>query len=118
MARWVVLLLCMTATVGRAQTTAKAPSAISQPLRILFIGNEYTSANGGLNAVLQAMAKSRGHAAECVASTASGKSLQWHWESGGARQLITKGKWDYVVLQPSAVESTAEAIKLLNLITS
>jgi hypothetical protein len=100
------------------QATRSSATRPSRPLRILFIGNEYTSANGGLHSVLQAMAKSRGHALECVASTASGKTLQWHWESGPARTLIARKGWDYVVLQVDSGEATAQALKLLDIVRS
>lgn len=69
------------------------------PVRVLFIGNSYTFHNGGVDAVLQALARAAGRNFECAASVSGGKSLQWHWEEGDARAQIARGGWDYVVLQ-------------------
>ncbi|HEV2293828.1 MAG TPA: hypothetical protein VGR35_08220 [Tepidisphaeraceae bacterium] len=68
-------------------------------MRVLFIGNSYTFYNGGVDAVLQALARAAGRNFHCSASTSGGKTLEWHWEEGDARSAIARGGWDYVVLQ-------------------
>jgi hypothetical protein len=83
-----------------ASTTPPAPAApVAPPTRVLFIGNSYTFYNGGVDAVLQALAAAKGKNFECSSSVSGGKTLQWHWEEGDARAAIARGGWDYVVLQ-------------------
>jgi hypothetical protein len=66
---------------------------------VFFIGNSFTFYNGGVDAVLQALARANGKNLECSASVSGGKTLEWHWEEGDARATIARGGWDYVVLQ-------------------
>jgi hypothetical protein len=87
------------ATASRTQVPAAEVKPLPPPIRVLFIGNSYTFYNGGVDAVFQAMAKSRGKNVEAVAVTSGGKTLEWHWENGDARSAIERGGWDYVVLQ-------------------
>jgi hypothetical protein len=63
--------------------------------RVLFIGNSYTSYNGGLDKAFEGLDP----ASETQRVDANGATLQNHWESGNALQAIRKSKWDYVVLQ-------------------
>ncbi len=83
----------------RKPTSAPATVPARPPVRVLFIGNSYTFYNGGVDAVLEALARAAGRNFACAASTSGGKSLQWHWEEGDARSTIARGGWDYVVLQ-------------------
>jgi hypothetical protein len=79
-----------------ASTAPKLP-----PLRVLFVGNNYTFDNGGIPAALTAMVQAKGQREIlAVSSVGGGKTLQWHWEQGTARESIAnRGPWDYVVLQ-------------------
>ena len=88
-----------------------APTAplTEPPTRVLFIGNSYTFYNGGVDAVLQALAHANGRNLECTASTSGGKTLEWHWEEGEARSAIARGGWDYVVLQEYSTRPIADA---------
>ena len=113
-----IVLVVMLGIAGVANAQPATTTRPARPLRVLFIGDEYTSANGGIHAAVRALAAARARPLECVASTASGKTLVWHWESGAGRRRVSAGKWDYVVLQPSPVESTADALKLLDVIGS
>jgi hypothetical protein len=75
-----------------------ADRASAQPLpptRILFIGNSYTSYNGGLDKQLEGLAPAVGTA--CLA--AGGFSLESHWKDGRALEALRGAKWDFVVLQ-------------------
>ena len=76
---------------------------------MLFIGNSLTFYNGGVDAVLQALARANGRNLECSASTSGGKTLEWHWEEGDARAAIARGGWDYVVLQELSTRPIADA---------
>jgi len=81
---------------------ASAPAAPKlPPLRVLFVGNNYTFDNGGIPAALTAMVHAKGQRdILAVSSVGGGKTLQWHWEQGTARESVAhRGPWDYVVLQ-------------------
>jgi hypothetical protein len=70
------------------------------PLRILFIGNSYTSRNQlpRLIADLAAVAEPpRRVAVESI--VAGGASLRRHWNAGVAQKALATTQWDYVVLQ-------------------
>jgi hypothetical protein len=86
---------------------ATAPAA--PPTRVLFIGNSYTFYNGGVDAVLAAMAKAKGRNIEATSVTSGGKTLEWHWENGDARAAIARGGWDYVVLQEFSTRPLTDA---------
>ncbi len=79
---------------------------------MLFIGNSYTFYNGGVDAVVQALARAKGRNLECTASTSGGKTLEWHWEEGDARSAIARGGWDYVVLQEYSTRPIADALAM------
>lgn len=64
------------------------------PLRILFIGNSFTSFNGGIGKQLEGLAPS----IDTQMITPGGFNLHNHW-NGEARNKIQEGKWDYVILQ-------------------
>jgi hypothetical protein len=69
-------------------------------VRILFIGNSYTSRNN-LPRLLADLAAVAEHPRKLhvEAIVAGGASLRRHWNAGKARHVIANGKWDYVVLQ-------------------
>jgi len=69
-------------------------------VKILFIGNSYTSRNNlpRLLADLAAHAD-RPRALHTESIVAGGASLRRHWNAGKARQVIEHGNWRYVVLQ-------------------
>ncbi|MDQ3438851.1 MAG: SGNH/GDSL hydrolase family protein [Planctomycetota bacterium] len=91
---------------------APAPPPTEPPVRVLFIGNSYTFYNGGVDAVVQALARAKGRNLECTASTSGGKTLEWHWEEGDARSAIARGGWDYVVLQEYSTRPIADALAM------
>jgi len=69
-------------------------------MRILFIGNSYTSRNDlpGLLRRLAAQAQPP-IIIESQAVTAGGASLRRHWNAGIALQALDASQWDWVVLQ-------------------
>ena len=73
-------------------------------LRILFIGNSLTATND-LPAVLEAFARAQGVRIETQMVAFPDHSLQDHWGRPEGRRALTRGKWDFVVLQqgPSAM---------------
>ena len=67
-------------------------------VRMLFIGNSFTTKND-LPTLLSAIAKAgKGIIIESKVISAGGASLRRHWNAGAAN-TITSAKWDYVVLQ-------------------
>jgi len=73
---------------------------IGSEVRILFIGNSYTSRNN-LPRLLADLAAVAEHPRKLhvEAIVAGGASLRRHWNAGKAQHVIATGKWDYVVLQ-------------------
>lgn len=81
------------------------PQIVGTPeQRILFVGNSYTFYNGGLDRLVMQIAQQRGRQIACVASTSGGKSLEWHWKEGNARQFIQATHFDWVVLQDFSLQ--------------
>ena len=116
MTRKAVALFCVSVTLlaaypSRAQT---ATTQSSRTARILFIGNSYTFYNGGLWTLVQAMAQSRGHDVQCVPSVSVGKTLEWHWNHGEARDAIAQGPWDVVILQEFSMRPIDEPAKMFD----
>ncbi|HTX79087.1 MAG TPA: DUF4886 domain-containing protein [Longilinea sp.] len=66
--------------------------------RVLFIGNSYTSVND-LPATFTALAKSGGHAVQTNAADEGGWTLDDHVKASETANLLSLGRWDYVVLQ-------------------
>lgn len=70
------------------------------PLRVLFIGNSYTFYND-MPQQLRQLALSGGElrVAQVERVVVGGRNLKQHWEDTVARAAISKGHWDYIVLQ-------------------
>jgi hypothetical protein len=85
--------LLLAACAGDDQ--ARAESTEAQPVRILFIGNSYTSFNGGIDKEVRGLAPS----SRVSRIAESGGTLEDHWNDGQAARKIREGGWTYVVLQ-------------------
>jgi hypothetical protein len=70
----------------------------AQPIRILFVGNSLTAANG-LPSMVEALANARGTAVEITSVAVNNFSLEDHWNEGRVRAAIGHGHWSVVVLQ-------------------
>jgi len=69
-------------------------------LRILFIGNSYTSRNQLPRLVANlAMAAEHPQRVDFEMIVAGGASLKRHWNAGRAQETLQSKPWDYVVLQ-------------------
>jgi hypothetical protein len=66
------------------------------PRRVLFIGDSFTSYNGGIPNALNRLSKGK---LDCTACAEDGKTLAWHWSQGSARKTLGSERWDDVVLQ-------------------
>ena len=97
--------LLAVAVMASALSGAATPAPRVETLRVLFIGNSLTAANG-LPEIVESLSKARGDVTvEATAITASNFSLEDHWNQGSARATVAKGNWSFVVLQqgPSAL---------------
>ena len=69
-------------------------------MRILFIGNSFTSRNDLLGMLSRLAEEAKpSQAMETAAVVAGGASLRRHWNGGTALRLLNEAHWDYVVLQ-------------------
>lgn len=69
-------------------------------MRILFIGNSYTSRNQLPRLVADlAMAAERPQRVDFEMIVAGGASLKRHWNAGRAQEALQSKPWDYIVLQ-------------------
>jgi hypothetical protein len=84
--------------------SAQEGAAEIRKVRILFIGNSYTSFND-LPRTLQAMALASepSVAIEVGTALAGGATLKQHWGDTAVIQKIRHGDWDYVVLQEQSL---------------
>ena len=71
---------------------------LENSLRVLFIGNSYTSSNNLLN-IISTIANSMGDDLYTDSSLIGGATLQDHVNNPNSNNLIMNGEWDYVVLQ-------------------
>jgi hypothetical protein len=85
-----LLLTSCSGLVSLATKTGLQPST-----RILFIGNSYTSFNGGIDKQIEGLDPS----SVTQPIDAGGSTLENHWNDGIALQTIRTGHWNYVVLQ-------------------
>ncbi len=91
---------CFAQAKPDAKPAEKLPA--KEPIRILFVGNSYTSVNNLPAMVRELAAAGKGLRSITVeAVTPGGCSFQRHIddEKFGTKKAIAEGKWDYVVLQ-------------------
>ena len=119
------IILCfawlLASTTGFFASAAASPAAgPARPLRVLFVGNSYTSVNH-LPVIFKEIATSAGcPAPEVEAVTPGGKTLEWHLKDAKSLEKIDAGGWDVVVLQEQsqrpamAEESDSQRTGFLN----
>jgi hypothetical protein len=71
------------------------------PIRILFIGNSYTAAQGGLEIHVRNLALSANPSAEVITQsvTRGGYTLQSHWSDQQTIATIHSTNWNFIILQ-------------------
>ena len=103
-----VAILSVVAVIMFAATAAaKAPKA-DKPLKILFIGNSYTSVNN-LPALVTALAEAGGRKIEAVTLLKGGATLERHIKESAAADKIGSQPWDIVVLQEQSLRPIHDA---------
>ncbi|MDD2635787.1 MAG: T9SS type A sorting domain-containing protein [Bacteroidales bacterium] len=75
----------------------------SQTKSVLFLGNSYTSYNGGVDQVLKQIATSKGDVVEALSSTPGGSTFSNHCTNATSLNYIKNREWDYVVLQEQSL---------------
>jgi hypothetical protein len=104
--RIVAAILMLAAIVGCntpiAQWLRGKPST-----KILFIGNSFTSYNGGLDKQIEGLAPST----ETARFDTGGYTLEDHWNDGKAVQSIRTGGWNFVVLQEQSQTPVSDRSK-------
>ncbi len=76
----------------------KGSSAVSDTIRVLFIGNSYIYVND-LPSLLKEVASSDGKVIISEQDTPGGSTLEGHWKSEIPQKLIKEGGWNYMILQ-------------------
>jgi len=94
-------------------TENAAEPGVAPPQSILFIGNSFTSANGGLDVMVDELATSLDPASELftAAITADGATLKQLWQAGDATEVLRLGAYEVVVLQDDIPEGSVEAFQ-------
>jgi len=79
---------------------------------ILFIGNSYTAANGGLGSHLAAFYSSAvpGDSIVVLELTAGGATLQNHWSNPTVISAISSGDWDIAVMQEQSTRPVRDPL--------
>jgi hypothetical protein len=80
-------------------------------LRVLFIGNSLTMGNQ-LPEIVAAMGAAGGHKIVQRSAVLGGFSLEDHWNFGLGRDLLTRDRFDYVVLQQGSSSQLASQAEL------
>lgn len=92
-----LFLACILLIPGCRPTHADTP-----PLKVLFIGNSYTSVND-LPGLVEALAKAGGREIESDQSLPGGFTFEHHVKGKEAIEKIRARKWDVVVLQEQSL---------------
>ena len=86
-----------------------APAADEpQPLRVLFIGNSYTSVNDLPKMIDELSKTGKQRPLEISRELRGGYTLEMHWKDGKAAQKIAAKKWDLVVLQEHSLRPISD----------
>ena len=98
-------LLVLSVAVAATDAWEENRAANVRVLRVLFVGNSLTAANG-LPEMVEALSRATGASTvDATAVTTNNFSLEDHWNQGPARATVAKGGWSVIVLQqgPSAL---------------
>jgi hypothetical protein len=91
----IISIVVIVVAVGGCNTPIDRLISGKPSTRILFIGNSFTSYNGGIDKQIEGLAPF----SETARFDVGGYTLENHWNEGKAVASIQTGKWNYVVLQ-------------------
>lgn len=88
-----------------AEASAGGFQTPDPPLSLLFVGNSYTFANGGLSAHVDSLLSGGFPGLEAVVEeyTAGGATLEDHFRDQALRMLLLSRPWDLVILQEQSL---------------
>lgn len=91
---------------------AAATAGAAGPSSVLFIGNSYTAANGGLGLHLGEFYASAnpGQRIESGEITAGGATLENHWANPAVIDALTGGLWDIAVMQEQSTRPVTDPL--------
>ncbi len=92
--RFILIILCLCFLSGRCQEK----NVVEASKQILFVGNSLTYTNDLPNLVVQ-LASQEGIKITTKTLAYPNYALEDHWNDGELQQLITKGSFDFVVVQ-------------------
>ena len=93
---WMIVVFVILSGINHSGTGALPPGA---PIRVLFVGNSLTFAND-MPALVEAISALPGRRKmRCRSQVAGGFSLEDHWIGGEIQQLLSRERFDFVVLQ-------------------
>jgi len=112
------VLVAAAIVTGVSSSSPTSPASAAQRsndsgIRVLFIGNSLTQANG-LPGMVETLSRQGGGAPIRTATVAfPGFSLEDHWNEGTAQRRIAEGGWSIVVLQqgPSSLPESRAALR-------
>lgn len=118
MSRSVGLLgLCLVVVVGLGALAAARLASVacgrftrSPCVRVLFLGNSYTSVND-LPGVLGDLARAGGHSLDTTTIAGGGETLADHAASQASLGAIRDSRWDFVVLQEQSQIPAIESVR-------
>jgi len=108
-----VVTSCGSSTGAPSPTGATGGSSTAAGVRVLFIGNSLTEANG-LSGMVETLSRQSGGTPIVTASVVSGGfNLEDHWNQGTAQRRIAEGGWSIVALQqgPSSLPESQVALR-------
>jgi hypothetical protein len=82
---------------------AAQPSPEPEPMRVLFIGNSYTSVNDLPKMIAELARAGRQRPLAYDTEVPGGRSLEQHYKGGSALKKIASRRWDRVVLQEQSL---------------
>jgi len=103
-----MILLMVVLLVGACQPVVTPSTPTPElPNRLLFIGDSFTSWQGGLDYHMESLVASANPPLTIDASIVAmgGARLEEHWDIGKALEAIQEGNWDVVVLQEDLSEA-------------
>jgi hypothetical protein len=103
------LIIFLTFILASSNQATAQFNPINKKIKVLFIGNSYTTAND-LPDLIENMANASGNSLDFARYAPGGYSLQDHSRDPLTLELINQQQWDYVVLQEQSQKPALDDI--------